>query len=60
MKQVEVEVEAGLGNHILCRRVDQYIAIYNILLPEANIAMIAIRLRRILRYCNVLYSEATI
>jgi len=39
--------------------VDQYIAIY-ILLPEANIAIYAACLRRILRYCNILYSEATI
>ena len=41
----------GLGNRIYC--VDQYIAYCNILLPEANIAIIAICLRRILQYCNI-------
>ena len=35
-------------------------AIYNILLPEANIAIYMVCQRRILRHCNILYSEATI
>ena len=34
--------------------------ICNILLPEANIAIYTVCLRRILRYCNIFYSEATI
>ena len=38
----------------------QYMQYSNILLPEANIAIHMVCQRRILRHCNILYSEATI